>query len=156
MVDHHPSFCAISPFITGESYLRWMATMVWGKDSPSCAQMLWIKKNPGKKDSWWTIHLMSDLAFYYPGLYYGPCWQGWCSALMNPTIKIHFTLVEAGLSVKVDPDLQVSICTRLCSIPGLNTCQADDDGQHGAASTEQEAAAQQTWRVHRMLWWRPN
>ena len=31
MVDHHPSFCAISPFITGESYLRWMATTVWGK-----------------------------------------------------------------------------------------------------------------------------
>ena len=63
---------------------------------------------------------------------------------MNPTIKIHFARVEAGLSFKVDPALQVNICTRLCSIPGLKTCQADDDGQHGAASTEQEAAAQQT------------
>ena len=63
---------------------------------------------------------------------------------MNPTIKIHFTLVEAGLSVKVDPALQVNICNRLCSIPGLNTCQADDDGQHGAASPEQEEASQQT------------
>ena len=31
MVDHHPTFCAISPLITGESYLRWMATTVWGK-----------------------------------------------------------------------------------------------------------------------------
>ena len=31
MVDHHPTFCAIFPFITGESYLRWMATTVWGK-----------------------------------------------------------------------------------------------------------------------------
>ena len=63
---------------------------------------------------------------------------------MNPTIKIHFTPVEARLSVKVDPALQVNICTGLCSIPGLKTCQADDGGQHGAASTEQEAAAQQT------------
>ena len=87
---------------------------------------------------------MSDLAFYSPGLFYGPRWQGRCSALMNPTIKIHFTPVEAGLSVKVDPALQVNICTGLCSIPGLKTCQADDGGQHGAASTEQEAAAQQT------------
>ena len=63
---------------------------------------------------------------------------------MNPTIKIHFTPVEVGLSVKVDPALQVNICTRLCSIPGLKTCQSDDGGQHGAASTEQEAASQQT------------
>ena len=63
---------------------------------------------------------------------------------MNPTIKIHFTPVEARLSVKVDPALQVNICTGLCSIPGLKTCQADDGGQHGAASPEQEAAAQQT------------
>ena len=23
--------------------------MVWGKDSPSCAQMLWIKKKPGRE-----------------------------------------------------------------------------------------------------------
>ena len=87
---------------------------------------------------------MSDLAFYSPSLLNGPRLQGRCSALMYPTIKIHFTLVEAGLSVKVDPALQVSICTRLCSVPGLNTRQADDDGQHGAASTEQEAAAQLT------------
>ena len=87
---------------------------------------------------------MSDLAFYSPGLFYGPRWQGRCSALMNPTIKIHFTLVEAGLSVKVDPALQVNICTGLCSIPGLKTCQADDGGQHGAASPEQEAVAQET------------
>ena len=63
---------------------------------------------------------------------------------MNPTIKIHFTPVEARLSVKVDPALQVNICTRLCSIPGLKTCQSDDGGQHGAASPEQEAASQQT------------
>ena len=63
---------------------------------------------------------------------------------MNPTIKIHFTPVEAGLSVKVDPALQVNICNRLCSIPGLNTRQADDCGLHGAASPEQEEASQQT------------
>ena len=63
---------------------------------------------------------------------------------MNPTIKIHFARVEAGLSFKVDPALQVNICTGLCSIPGLKTCQSDDGGQHGAASPEQEAASQQT------------
>ena len=32
--------------------------------------------------------------------------------MMNPTIKVHFAPVEAGLSVKVDPALQVNICTR--------------------------------------------
>ena len=47
-----------------------------------------------KKDSWWMIHLMSDLAFYSPSLFYGPRWQGCCSALMNPTIKVHFAPVE--------------------------------------------------------------
>ena len=115
--------------------------MVWGKDSPPCAQILWIKKNPGKKDSRWTIHLMSDLASYSPGVFYGPHWQGRCSALMNPTIKGHLAPVEAGLSVKEDPELQVNICTRLHSLPGLTkTCRADDGRQHGA---EREAAAQQ-------------
>ena len=64
---------------------------------------------------------------------------------MKPTIKVHFASVEAGLSVKVDPVLQVNICTRLRSLPGLTkTCQADDGRQHGAAPTEQEAAVLQT------------
>ena len=90
------------------------------------------------------IHLMSDLAFYSPSLFYGPHRQGCCSALMIPTIKVHFAPVEAGLSVKVNPVLQVNICTRLHSVPGLNkTCQADDGRQHGAAPNEQEAAALQ-------------
>ena len=48
-LTHHPTFCAIFPLITGETYLRRMATTVWGKDLLSCAQMLWIKKNPGRK-----------------------------------------------------------------------------------------------------------
>ena len=48
-LTHHPTFCAIFPLITGETYLRRMATTVWGKDSPSCAQMLWIKKKPGRE-----------------------------------------------------------------------------------------------------------
>ena len=87
---------------------------------------------------------MSDLASYSSGLVCGPHWQGCCSALMNPTIKVHFAPVEAGLSVKVNPVLQVNICTRLHSVPGLNkTCQADDGRQHGAAPNDQEAAALQ-------------
>ena len=72
--------------------------------------------------------------------------------MMNPTIKVHFAPVEAGLSVKVDTALLVNICTRLYSFPGLTkTYQADDGRQHDAALTEQEAAALQIRRVHRML-----
>ena len=64
--------------------------------------------------------------------------------MMNPTIRVHLTVMEAGLSVRVDPELQVNICTRLRSVPGLTkTCQVDDGRQHGAAPNEQEAAALQ-------------